>query len=54
MKVTIDQHLAWPETRIGHIISFLDRNLDGWDNTRLHGHLFDWIAKADIDDEAHF
>ena len=45
--ITIDQHLAWPETRIGNILTFADRELPGWDGGYVHSHLFDWIAKAE-------
>lgn len=52
-KVTIDQHLAWPETRIGHLLTWLNRPVEGWEPEELNLRLYHYIAIAE-DQEAHF
>lgn len=52
-KVTIDQHLAWPETRIGHLLTWINRPVEGWDVTELNQRLYGFVALAE-DQEAHF
>ena len=52
-RITIEQHLAWPETRIQYIITWLNRPLEGWDKGNHHERLYHWISLAD-DQEAHF
>ena len=52
-RVTIDQHLAWPETRIQHLITWLNRPIQGWDNKNTMQRFYYWVALAE-DHEAHF
>ena len=52
-KVTIEQHLAWPETRISNLLTWLDRPVEGWDSTAVTGLLYNQLARAE-DQEAHF
>ena len=53
-KVTIEQHLAWPETRISNLLTWLDRDdMEGWDNERVMGLFYAQVARAD-DQETHF
>ena len=51
--MSITKHLAWPETRVGYLLTWIDREVPGWDNARLTQLYYDWIAKAD-DLEAHY
>ena len=54
-KVTIEQHLAWPETRISNLLTWFNRDdMDGWGNQRVMGLMYEQLASADIVDEAHF
>ena len=54
-KVTIDQHLAWPETRLGYLLGWIDRPIEGWDHGDLNKMFYDRLATVDgIEDEAHF
>ena len=57
-RVTIDQHLAWPETRISNLFTWLDRDddaTDGWTNQIINEQIYLHLEKlADIQDEAHF
>ena len=53
--VTIDQHLAWPETRIQHLITWLNRPIEGWEPEELTKLFYDRLSTVDgIQDEAHF
>ena len=52
-RVTIDQHLAWPETRIQHLMTWLNRPIEGWEPGELNLRLYHYIAIAE-DQEAHF
>ena len=52
-KVTLQQHLAWPETRIGHLMSWIVRPGPGWDKTDLCQLMYERLA--DIEDgESHY
>ena len=53
-KVTIEQHLAWPETRIGYLLTWINRPVEGWESATLMGLLYERLATADIIDEAHY
>ena len=53
-KVTIEQHLAWPETRLGNLLTWLRRPVEGWDNATVMGLFYEHLAAADVQDEAHF
>ena len=50
---TIEQQLAWPETRISNLLTWLDRPIEGWDSTTVTGLLYEQVARAE-DQEAHF
>jgi len=52
-RVTIDQHLAWPETRIGHLLTWINRPVEGWSTEELTRRLYHYIEIAE-DQEAHF
>ena len=52
-KVTVEQHLSWPETRIGYLLSWIDRPVPGWDSSELTKRMYEFIAIAE-DQEAHF
>jgi len=52
-KVTVEQHLAWPETRIGYLLTWIDRPVEGWDASDLTRRMYDFLAIAE-DQEAHF
>jgi len=52
-RITIEQHLAWPETRIGYLLGWIDRRQEGWDPSELTQRLYGLIATAE-DQEAHF
>ena len=52
-RVTIDQHLAWPETRIGHLLTWINRPVEGWSAEELTQRLYYYIGIAE-DQEAHF
>lgn len=52
-RVTIDQHLAWPETRIGYLLTWIDRPVEGWDASDLTQRMYEFLAIAE-DQEAHF
>ncbi len=52
-KVTIEQHLAWPETRIGYLLTWIDRPTEGWDASDLTQRMYEFLAIAE-DQEAHF
>ena len=53
-RVTVEQHLAWPETRISNLLTWLDReDMEGWDNDTVMALLYNQIARAE-DQEAHF
>lgn len=53
-RVTIDQHLAWPETRVGHLLSWVGRSVEGWDDEHLYNLMYKQLEACDIVDEAHF
>ena len=52
-RATIDQHLAWPETRIGHLLTWINRLVEGWSAEELTQRLYHYIDIAE-DQEAHF
>ena len=52
-KVTLDEHLAWPETRIGYLLSWINRPVEGWSKRDLCLRLYQIIDEAD-DSELHF
>ena len=52
-KVTIDQHLAWPETRISNLLTWISRPVEGWSAEELTQRLYHYIDIAE-DQEAHF
>ena len=52
-RITIEQHLAWPETRIEYLVTWLNRQVEGWDNSSILQSMYHWIALAE-DQEAHF
>ena len=49
----LEKHLAWPETRIGHLLTWINRPVEGWEPDELNLRLFHYIALAE-DQEAHF
>ena len=51
--ITLDQHLAWPETRTQHLVTWLNRPIEGWDSSSVIQRLYHWIEQAE-DHEAHF
>jgi len=53
-RTTIEQHLAWPETRLGNLLTWLRRPVEGWDNATVMGLFYEHLAAADVQDEAHF
>ena len=54
-RIKLEQHLAWPETRISNLLTWLDRDdMEGWDNTTVMGLLYQQLSNADFTDEAHF
>jgi len=53
-RIKLEQHLAWPETRLGHLLTWLDRPAEGWDNAMVMGLFYEHLSNADITDEAHF
>lgn len=55
MTTSIDQHLAWPETRIGYLLTWIDRPIpaDGWNRPALMQLLYDYLAATE-DYEGHF
>ena len=57
-KVTVDQHLAWPETRIGNLLTWLDRDdigADGWSDQMVTEQIYLHLEKvSNLEDEAHF
>ena len=55
MTSRLEQHLAWPETRIGHLITWLDRpDMEGWSNEMIMDLMYKKLAEVDMIDEAHF
>ena len=51
----LEQHLAWPETRLGHLLTWIARPVEGWDRAELTKLFLDRLATVDeIEDEAHF
>ena len=52
-RVTIEQHLAWPETRIQHLITWLNRPIQGWDDSNAMQRFYHWVELAE-DQEAHY
>ena len=51
----LEQHLAWPETRLGHLLTWITRPVEGWDRAELTKLFLDRLATVDeIEDEAHF
>ena len=54
-RVLLEQHLAWPETRISNLLTWLDRDdMEGWDNATVLALVFQQLSTVDIIDEAHF
>ena len=47
------QHLAWPETRIGYLLTWIEREVPGWDSARLTQLYYGLVAEVD-DPEAHY
>ncbi len=52
-RITVEQHLAWPETRIGYLLTWINRPVQGWDRSELTQRVYEYIAIAE-DQEAHF
>ncbi len=52
-RITVEQHLAWPETRIGHLLAWISRPVEGWDRSALTQRVYHYIALAE-DQEAHY
>ena len=51
----VEQHLAWPETRVGNLLTWLNRDdMEGWDNEMVMGLLYKQLERVDIVDEAHY
>ena len=53
MTSPLEKHLSWPETRIGYLLTWIDRPIPGWDNSELTKRMYEFIALAE-DQEAHF
>jgi len=55
MASRLEQHLAWPETRLGHLLTWITRPVEGWDNATVMSLFYEHLATVDgIEDEAHF
>ena len=53
-RITIEQHLAWPETRLGNLLTWIDRPVEGWDNAHLMDLFYKHLAAVETTDEAHY
>lgn len=55
MASRLEQHLAWTETRVGHLLTWIARPVEGWERSTLTKLLLDRLAEiSDLEDEAHF
>ena len=54
-RITVEQHLAWPETRVSNLLTWLNRDdMEGWDDEMVMGLLYNQLKRADFVDEAHY
>ena len=54
-RLKLEQYLAWPETRIGNLLTWLDRpDMEGWSNEMVMDLLYKQLDACAIIDEAHY